>query len=410
MVACGAECGIVTAGLAAAANRHWGVVTGAPAIETSIVRSGSRSLKFVAAATRPYMSKNGVASQTVCYGRVYFRTSSAAPSADMTIVYVDSGTSASSAYFRIKTNGVFDASFNSGTGAVNGPTIVADTWYGLEFESNVAANPNTIKWRTWSADTGWVTQTAVSVAQAAATISTAGPTIGLVGGPTSDVTVYMDDVVLAVGTSASEYWSDVVAKPGRVLRYLPSADGAHSAFTTGDFKYNNSTNIANTATDVYTYLDDADQTSIADGYISQNVAGAGKYIRVAFADEAAYGKPRFVAVTSTHHSASTSANEMHLRVSDNGSNWTNVWGNWAAAGLDTSDTTAHFLHKVLTAKPSGGSWTTPAINAMEAEWGNSDDVSPVPYIDSVSLEVDWLDQSFVPLPPRLTTPRHLVRR
>jgi hypothetical protein len=45
--------------------------------------------------------------------------------------------------------------------------------------------------------------------------------------------------------------------------------------------------------------------------------------------------------------------------------------------------------KVLTTKPSGGAWTPSAVNSLEAEWGNSDDVSPVPWLHSLSLEVAW---------------------
>ena len=387
---CGAECGIVTAGLATAANRHWAAVNGTPAIEGTVVRSGSKSFRFAAAATNPSLQPTAPTSQTVAYVRLYFRMTDATPSSTTTLIYLDSGTSASSGYISVSTGGVLYAAFNGTTGQQNGPTLSNDTWYGIEAEVDISANPNVIRWRTWDAGSGWTSQTNVSVAQAAATFG-ATHEIGIASGPTSGLTVYMDDMLVGFSTTTGSDYSTSSSKGGKVLRYLPSADGAHSAFTTGDFKYNNSTNIANTATDVYTYLDDADQTSIADGYISQNVAGAGKYVRVAFADEGTETSPRAVGITSTHHSSGTGANEMHLRVSDDGTNWTNVWGNWATAGLDTSDTSAHFLHKVLATKPSGGAWTAGTVNSLEAEWGNSDDVSAVPFYDSISLEVEWTE-------------------
>lgn len=394
--ACGAECGIAAQGLAAAANRHWGVGgTGSPSIETSVVRSGARSFRF---ATSCWLSKAAVTSSTtVMYGRGYFRVSSVAPAAAKIIWWAQTNTTPEP-NIRMSTSGVLQACFGT-TVVQSGPTIEADRWYGYEVEADVSAAVNVIKWRIW--DGRWTDQTNASQNNGAKTISETD-----IGDGAADCTVYLDDLVGASGTTAGEFYSSTTPAGGRVLRYLPTSDGTHSAFTTGDFRDTANANLANTATNIYTFLDDDDQTSLAD-FVRQSVAGAGKYVRLRFADESVYNRPRCVAVTSTHHSSGTGANEMHLRVSDDGSTWTNIWGNWAATGVDISDTTAHYLHKVMATKPSGGAWTNAAVNSTEAQWGNSDDVSAVPYIDSVSLEVDWLDQSY---PFRATTPRATVRR
>lgn len=407
LVVSGAEEAIAVVGLAAAGNQLWTAIAGVPAIETSVVRSGARSYRFAAAVTLPWVRHAPAASQSVAYLRCYFRTTNATPSSDLTFVYVDSGTGASSGYITLKTTGVVQASFNGGTGGQNSAAISANTWYGLEAEFDIHANPNVIRWRVWDASNGWVRQTDVSVSQAAATWAS-GHTLGIVAGPTSGTTIYLDDIVCAVGTTAAQYYDPGAPAAGKVLRYLPNADGAHSAFTAGDFKNTAGTNFTSASTDVNTYVDDDDQTSIAD-YVQQAVAGAGKYVRLKFADESAEDKPRFVGVTSTHHSSGTAANEMHLRVSDDGTNWSNVWGDWSATGVDTSDTTAHHLHKCLETAPSGGSWTQAKVNSLEAEWGNSDDVTPFPFLDSVSIQVDWLEQSLAAFVPtrRLA---HLIGR
>lgn len=386
---CGAECGIVTAGLATAVDRHWSSVTGTPTIETSIVRTGSRSFKFAAAATRPYLTTNIPASQTFGYFIGFFRTDDITPASDAIISHwvVTVGNNFTC---YLKTTGVLEMSFiGNAPQSSSGVTLAADEWFGIEYQLNVSANPHVVKWRVWSAGTGWVDQTNVSYAVAAEALATSGCNFGEpISGPTATWNIYWDDVAIAAGTSDGEFYGASGPDENRVTRLLPTADGTHT-FTTNDFEYNDTTGIASSATDIYTYLDDSDQTSIADGFISQNVSGIGKFFQVTFGDESTYDSPRAVGVTNTFHSSSTAANEANVRVSDDGATWTNVWGDWAGVGIDISDTSAHFRHKVLATKPTGGAWTLAAVNAMRAEMGASNDVSPVPYYDSVSLEVLW---------------------
>jgi len=77
-LSCGAECGILDEGSSAAGDAHWSSVTGVVAAETSVVRSGSKSHRFDAAATRPSLAPPVPASQSVLYFRHYFRTTSVA--------------------------------------------------------------------------------------------------------------------------------------------------------------------------------------------------------------------------------------------------------------------------------------------------------------------------------------------
>jgi len=385
-LSCGAECGILDEGSSAAGDAHWSSVTGVVAAETSVVRSGSKSHRFDAAATRPSLAPPVPASQSVLYFRHYFRTTSVAPSSDVVLVL---GTIAVANNFTLylKTTGVIEASFG-GTGAQQSAGMSADEWFGVEAQVNLSANPHTVKWRVWRSSTGWVSQTAVSRAAAADTI-TAYRFGQVSGGPTSAFTLYADDSVGFLGTTGDEQWSDGTSKGGAVARLLPIGDLAHS-FSTGDFKDTTSTNIATSSTSVYQLLDDDDQQDVSD-YVQQAVAGAGKYVSCTFGGSLPAGTPRAVGVVSTMHSSGANANEMHLRVSDDGTNWTNVWGDWSATGKDISDTTPHFLTKVLATKPSGGAWDRAAIGGMRFQWGNSDDVADIPYLDSVSLEVDVVE-------------------
>ncbi len=383
-VACGAECGIVTSGLGGATVRHWSSLAGAPAIGATVL-NGSRSFSFAAAATVPWLSRTFPASQTVGYFRGYLRATDATPSSNITLVQMDYGAT-NNGQITLTTGGVLRVDF-SNADAQNGPTLSDNTWYGIEAEFDVTANPRIIRWRTWDATTGWTARTNATNANAADTIS-AG-LFGIIAGPTSGTTIFMDDILIGSGTVVGEDYSTTIPKGGKVLRLLPNADGTHN-FTNNDFADGAAgSGFANTATDMWTRLDDSDQTSIADGFIRQAVAGQNKRFQIAFAGQTTESAPRAVAITGTFHSAGTGANEHHLRVSDDGSNWTNVLGNWATTGEDISDTSAHFRHVVLETKPSGGAWTAAAIETMLAEWGNSDDVNAIPYIDSVSLEVEW---------------------
>lgn len=400
---CGAECGIITAGLpAASANRHWFTVTGAPAIETSVVRSGSRSLRFVAAATNPSIAPGTTGSSSVCYLRMYFRMTDAAPSSTTTIAYIDSGTSASSGYISVDTGGVLYAAFNGTTGQQNGPTLANDTWYGIEAEFDIHANPNVIRWRTWDAATGWTDRTDVSVAQAAATYGTAHE-LGVASGPTSGLTVYLDDILVGWGTTAGEDYSTTTPKGGKVLRLVTNGDGNHNIAGTPEFSYNAAGGtVADSATNVYTYLDDDDQTVITD-FIRKTVGTGTAYCALVYPDTAE-SSIRAVAVTSTHHSAGTGANHMSIRISDN--NWSNETQVWNLN--DVSDTTAHFRHKVVATPPSGGTWTRDKLNSTEIRFGYGTDVSAIPYYDSISIEYEAQAVSIIKR--RQGVPAYHIRR
>lgn len=381
---CGAECGIITAG-ASTGFRHWYGSSGSPAISTTTVRSGSKSYQFDAAATTPYLTYTLPASQSVVYGRLYVRLTNATPASNI-LVFHASG-AGYNLDLRLSTGGVLQMTVNNGTATQNGPTLSNDTWYGVEFEMDGSANPAVVRWRTWASGSGWTSQTNVSHAIAATTFSNIS--VGIFSGPTSGTSLFIDDLIIGSGTTTGDDYSTSTSKGGSVLRYRPTSDGAHSSFTTGDFQYNGSVNIANTATDVYTYVDDDDQSSMSD-YISQTVAGAGKYVRLAFANESTETDCRAVMVLMNANSAGAGANETHLRVSDDGASWTNIWGDWSTTGLDVAYNTsfANWIN-VLTTKPTGGAWTQSAVNSLEAQWGNSDDVAPAPLLHSLSLEVAW---------------------
>ena len=172
----------------------------------------------------------------------------------------------------------------------------------------------------------------------ASTLSTLVFYFGIVSSvPTSGTIVYVDDVVVGMSTTAGSDYSTTTPQGGAVLRYLVNADGAHSAFTTGDFRNTAGTNFANNATDINTYVDDADQTVITDWVIRVSPGLQVRPLQLRGTQWSLDG-PRAVAVVSTHDSSTTGANEQHLRISDDGSTWTNVSGQLGIGGGSTSAT------------------------------------------------------------------------
>ena len=380
---CGAACGINVTGLGTAANRHWSSATAGVSISTAVHRNGPKSYAILPDAggfgglAHPFPT-----GQTIGYFRGYFQLS-ALPPTNAQILVMGGGSGANFSII-INTSGVITSVGMTSPGG--GPTLTTGVWYGIEAENNVSGNPRTARHRFWDGSK-WIKILggSSSVAQVATTLTSVW--IGNWGPTSGTSTVYWTDVIVGSGTTAGEDYDPAISKGGNVVRYLPTSDGTHS-FTVGDFGYNAAgADVATSATDVYTYINDDDQTSLTN-FIRQKAIRSTGYVEVGFADESTYATPRGVAVTSTHHASGTTADTMSLNISDDGfSHSSAVWTN-----EDVSDTTIHPRHKVITTRPSnGGVWTTAAVNAITARWGYSTSVTAIPYLDTLSLEVEWQD-------------------
>lgn len=379
-IVCGLECGIVTSGGAAAlTNRHWSSIVGTPVIETTVVKDGARSVSFNAPST--YFELDPL-SMTVCWLACDVNID-VLPTTNPIRIFQPNNTGVSDLLITIGTTGVVNAT--KGASSVNGPTIAANTWWGLEVQDDVSVTPSITKWRTRTPTGVWTDWANVSLAQAISNYDN-GILVGQVNSLTTGSKVRIDNIRMGWGTTPGADWSDTRPRDGKVLRLRPTSDGVHS-FTAGDFGYDTAgANVLTSDTGVWAFVDDDDQTSITDGIlIRQIVINAAGRVAVRFADtvETNIGA---VAVTSTHHSSTAAANTMSLRVSDN--NWAAETAVWALLSCPT--TTAQYLHKVLAAPASGGAWTMEKLNSTEMRWGYSDDTTPLPYLDSGSIEYEVL--------------------
>lgn len=380
---CAAACGINVSGGAGNANQRHGFFNNTVAVDTTVTRSGPKSYRLDAAASAPSIDYTFFTTgQSVLAGAFAIRVSNATPGATARLHLFTFGTSGTSTCkFQLTTGGVLQ--FDLGAGAANGPTLVANRFYLVEYELNVSANPWTAKWRVRDDSTGAWTSYSAPTARALAADTLFGIKMDN-SGNTSGINVYYTDMAFRLSTAAGTDYSATPANI-KVLRYRVNADGTHS-FTAGDFRDGAAgSNFATNATDIYTRVDDDDQSDVTTDFVAQRVINAAGYVEFGFEDEATYTNPIVVTVVQSHHSSAGATNACTTKVSDD--NFTSSVDVWTGDNVGT--TTIQQRGKGIASPPSGGSWTQAKVNSMKARWGYSSDVTPEPYLDSISLEVAW---------------------
>lgn len=366
--------GIVTAGNGTP-RMIIGDMTGTPTVGT--MTDGRPCYVFVAAATQPMLAREFTSSKTAGTARIRFEVSNATPSSTVIFGAIVPN-SANQGRIEITTGGVLRLHL-SGVNAQTGPTIVANRAYEIEWQLDVSTSPRVAHARVLDTVTGtWTTFTDSSSAIAASTIYALY--WGIISGPTSGFTIKISDVAMFSDNSIATDW--LVTPAERVVKILrPNRDGNHS-YTTGDFRDTAGTNIATNSTTVYQLLDETDQNSTAD-FVRQSVIRSTGYIEIGFESLPAGYTPLAVAVNAVFHASSTGANTISVKATDDGgSNVADLMLN-----NDVSDTTAHFRQLVMSTPPSGGSWDVTKLSTLFVRVGYSTDVTDIPYIDSLSLEV-----------------------
>jgi hypothetical protein len=363
LIVCGAECG-PTVGTA----HHWDGSGGTlPVIETSVVRTGSRS--FLIDNASGYLSQTTTTAPNVAVARFYFRVAEFADSGDSHLIQARSPTGTAVGSVRINSSGQLFTEAGSGAGSDSGTltsAISLDTWYRLDAKFDF---------------TGGATTDAkldgVDLDQAFDGGSTLELRTFRVGVESSTIKIYYDDIVLTEGDAG-----DYPINAGNVRAYSPDADGTHS-FTTGDFKYTDTSNIATSATDVYTYVDEVPLTSNTD-YVYQAVVNGGGYLEVAMPTTGLTNSIRAVDAVVRFQTSSGSDANATWRIREGGSETTIFSGTISASS-------GNLLHKVMASKPSGGDWTNATLGASTVRYGYSSDISPQPRWQSLLLEVDFRD-------------------
>ncbi len=233
----------------------------------------------------------------------------------------------------------------------------ADTWYRLDLRVTAATNPRTADW-----ELDGVPQTSVSAAGAASTVNTLrlGSTVNA-----DNDTVYFDDVLISATSG------DFPIRGGGVVGLRPNGMGTN--VNPISFSHEDATAID---TNSYTRLAD-NPLSSATQYVRQQVIGAGDYLELTMADTAAtciVGVSGIVA----YHAAGTPVNNGKASIFDGAAERVIVSGDMSLVPLQYASAIV---------APAAGTWTTGAVNGLQARIGYSADVTPNPYWDSVLLEV-----------------------
>lgn len=372
---CGAECQ-VTSVVAAPAVTHWNVIGGTtPTVSTVRALSGTYAYRMNTTAALSYWQKacNPTTGTTRTLRAAFYFDTLPDVSCDLLWFTPAAGGQPRLTFRQSDSTVIVGVGVNNSTNSV---AIVTGRWYIFDLSADVGGAIRVVTGRVTDLTTGVTSFVGpVTIANAASTI--ANWRVGLVTAVTADC--HVDDI------ATSPLIGDFpLPRSLAVAGCIPNRDGAHSFSASTDFEYNDVTGIAPAATDVYTYLDDAID-NITD-FIAATGVAAGEYIEVGFTPMPSTTNVIGVEVVSGHHSETALLNKQSIRLNDGGTEVTVV------DDADFSEITlvVSSIHEATGA--AGAPWTKAKVDAVLARWGSSwtaVDITPIPYLDSIRLEVAY---------------------
>jgi hypothetical protein len=234
--------------------------------QTAIKRSGLRALQVAKTGTGTcFVAYTPAGRQVVTRVYLYFDD---LPTANMNVLSIGHSSAACTVSFR-QSDSRLRLSPQSGT-IIDGPVIVADTWYRIDIHVDASANPWVVKWQVdGSAQT-----------DGSAPVAAADLTFVRLGSSTTDLgTPYYDDWMVSL--TAADY----PLGPGQIIDLKPNADGTHS-IVLGGFA-----DASGALISLSTAFDDLDDVPIDESatYVAQPSAAATEYVEVAFEDRSDIG-------------------------------------------------------------------------------------------------------------------------
>ncbi len=387
---CGFECGHVgLTGPAGGGTKHFTAGNGTPSIVTANMPGAwsARAMRFTASAgNNIWRSRNVTATNgySVIKGRIKFIGS--LPSANCYFLFIDHTGACSDVRLLFRSSNskvVCKVEPGAAGDEAEGPVVAADTWYYFEIRArpNNSSTNLVVDWK-WDG----TAQTSINAAGRTANGEQLSRLIwgtNIEGVSSANATIEFDD--LLIGDATGDY--DGVKY--EIKGYLAASDGTHSfdASDGTDFKKGTIGSLANAAssdTDLNQSVDElaGDNTTA----LSADGPEAGEYTATKFAQESVRtAAPVFVETVISHRNASaTTANKTSARLYD-GSTTADLY-----TDVSIGTATTQILGYGRAAAPSGA-WTIALLNALQFRWGGSwsgtPDVSPVPYLTSVLLEV-----------------------
>ena len=290
--------------------------------------------------------------------------------------------SAASDHFQITANsgGRLGISFSGAGSGAGGPTIDTTSWHLVEIQIDILGK--TVDWKV-----DGVAYPRVNGAGTPVDIATL--LLGSRAALGSPLTADYDDLIFGTWTDpATDWYGD-----GKVLAQLPGFDGFHqtpTAFSVGDAgaAYTGSQSIWGNVDDPPGTLGWTATRNTIDN-MAMRVANTTAYLEIDPAVTTEAGQANAVRALLSYSSPATQANLAACDVRNSAGAITELWGLTGGVGKDYSETANQFKGAIVT-RPAAG-WTAAEVNAIRFRFGGctSVDISPVPTVQAMMLEVDW---------------------
>ncbi len=365
---CGFECGV------SGSATHIPTLGSDGSFSTSIVRSGSRSIRLnPAASTGGVVALPTTGASAVWIIRVYVYFASFPVGIN---TYIGGAGNGNGCWFKPSDSKLY-SSIDGTNFSSTGVTVSTGQWYRLDIRYNNSISACDIQ----------VDGTSTT------SVSTTGSTpsnvqLGTSTSRTFDI--YFDDVIFSNTTA------DFPIGAGNVFHFVPTADGSHSGLTASDFTRTlTGTDILNSTTDSYLLLDDVPlESGSSVDWINMAAPVASTYVENVFGPATGISTPttapRMVSVIIGIHAAGTGAYNAEWLLNDNGST-TAIFTASAVAG------TTSVIYKTLNISdpPSAASiWTLSGngnFNNVRVRFGPtaSVDANPDVYFDCAMIEAEF---------------------
>lgn len=366
---CGAECGLVGTGTASGGVEHWATIAGTPAISTTtITPAGSeRSFRFNPSASTSSLQHTFaslIASPATEVARFYVRFASL-PTADTRIFFASVG----GVVFESSDSTLRACGATAANQAASGAVVTTGVWYRVDVKI-VRDSTVTVDIRVNGS-----AQAQYSVAGAASTLG--GFTVGIIDSCSADM--FVDDICVS-GTSG-----DYPLGPGTVIGLYPNADGTHATNNSGDFGKGSGagTGVNQSDTDTWQSLENPLDLTVGTNFLGDigALTDLTEYLELQFENLPSWvDTVNAVTLVATTHSASTTANNLTLRIYDGSTQTTVINADHSETGIVSTVVTR-------TTNASGSAWTPSLVNAERVRFTSSDN-NPDVYLDGICLEVD----------------------
>lgn len=373
----------------------WDVAQGAVTMVTSPVRTGLRALQVAPAGAAASGGYNLTAGTRVATMAFYIRFATLPSALVGLAVFVNASGNST---FQIGATNQFQVAAGGVTPVATGVTVATNTWYRVVVELDATTGTHTIRARI---DGG--TEISDTAALAAADITAAR--FGTLGAQT--YTAFYDDFLLSITDGDYE---ELNTWTGHAVESLiPSSDGTHSGFASGDFDSNTTTAFTTSTTNGYTFIAHRplNAAATAEQSIRQDVAGTSAYMEFGLENLTVSGTVQAVRAYATHVESATSGAslaEAQLLLSDN----TEVLTTGSLSVIDSTEDpgTTVTIRPRMTIAPSGG-WDRTKVDGLKARIGFGDAV-PVPtfcdFMIEVALDTTVVAVTMPPKPVIVTEP------